>query len=918
MWVDMETTRKRFDILRTSISHLSIFMALIILLLFCMFCQVEPAVAKTAQLKGIFAEDGKSEIRIHVTERITGKVIMVDEKEVLIALKNILPAKGISTSYKSGNFIAKIEVDELPGDVLAIVVTGKLPFKSISHSWDKSGLNLTVKLNSSESNLKPKSGKPTKTDIPKGEKNELNQPSPEKNKSGKKRANQPSTLSKKIKSPASPATEPQSIESTSDTNKSNNSEIMKSKPDGSAPKADPVKTKSEPLKDAGGQKVYGTRKNRLSDIAGDITDIVAVADLGSCNDNELKKAHILIKQSQWQNAFDLLNSYLEKGGKECIEKADYLKAYAFYQSIQSGRLTLFTREDFERLFKAESLFHNLLVNWPSSELAPFAHASLGLIYDKLDNSAASEGHFTIIMDRYKSYSGIPEVIYHLANIYNEKGDTDKEYNDMAIENYKEVFNNHPKSVYAVDAGVGLGKALFKKLHYIECRDILTYLVLSNPEIVYDTPDVLRSLGEAEYALQNSTPARENLTKVYNLFPDIKDKDVVMTKVGDTYFYEKNLDRAKVVYQFVMDKFPGSEGFLGSAMGLALCMKERAKIEEIYNMVKKDFSDHRLSKVAMMRLAELYNKNGEYEKCIQEIENLLATHPTGLRYDAVKLMQSAYESLFKDKLKSGDYPEVLKTYEGAKVLLDRLESKEIFLTTGLSYLNAHLYEQAFNQLMESYKQYRQNERPVELLFGLGVAMDESGRKNDALNVFKAYTDRVEAGRKVEAYLRIGNILFDKGEFTKAAKNFRSGYESSKDRVEKGNLLTREAEVYQKLNEWKKVSELFEKAVTEYVSATGKNYALISTAYKSLGKSYLEQKSFIKAAEAFLMALKISDTAGYSSVDIVFMLGDAYQKANALEKAKEAFEKVAATEDDSIWTRLAKERLTTLELAKKVSG
>ncbi|MBF0390442.1 MAG: tetratricopeptide repeat protein [Desulfamplus sp.] len=887
-------------------------------ILLCITLLATNRVATGAELKGIFSGDRQSEIQLQVTEKITGKVIMVDDKEILIALKNIRPSNQMTHLYKSNNIIRKIEIDELPGNVLAIVVTGKVPFKSVEHSWDKSGLNLTVKINASTPDTKIKSDENPKNNQIKSAKKSATkstQPSkkPQKEPDDSVKLTSNSSQKKSQQQPAS------SQSSATPSNNLANKDNADLKNISTAQTAQSAKAKKEPINKGREGKVYGTRNNRLSEIAGDVTDIVGVANLASCSDDDLKKADMLLKQSQWQNSFDLLNSYIEKGKAECIEQAHYLRAYASYQIAVTNASNPLQKEDFQRLLNAENLFHNLIVNFGSSPLLPFAHASLGLIYNKLDNLAASEGHFTIVVDNYRaSYKGIPEVIYYLAKIYDVKGDKERDYNDKAIDYYKEVFNNYSDSVYAVDAGVGLGKALFKKLHYIECRDILSSIVKSNPEVIYESPEVLLNLGEAEYALQNSEPARDNLTKVYNMFPDISDKDMVMTKVGDTYFHEKNLDRAKGVYRFVMDKYPGTEGFLGSAMGLALCIKDRTEIETIYSMVKEDFPDHRLSKVAMMRLAELYNTNGEYEKCIQEIENLLATHPTGLRYDAIKLMQTAYESLFKERLKSGEYPEVLKTYEGAKVLLDRLESQEIFLTTGLSYLDAHLYEQAFNQLMESYKLFKQNERPVELLFGLGVAMDESNKRKDALNVFKAYIDRVEdTPQKVEAYLRIGNILFDNGELTKAAKSFRDGYDASKDRVQKGNILSREAEVYQKLNQWKKVSALYEEAVTEYASATGKNYDLIAGAYKALGKSYLEQKLFVKGVDAFTMALKISDDAGYNSIDILFMVGDAYQKANSLEKAKEAFEKVAQTED-SIWARLAKERLTTLALAEKVSS
>ena len=50
---------------------------------------------------------------------------------------------------------------------------------------------------------------------------------------------------------------------------------------------------------------------------------------------------------------------------------------------------------------------------------------------------------------------------------------------------------------------------------------------------------------------------------------------------------------------------------------------------------------------------------------------------------------------------------------------------------------------------------------------------------------------------------------------------------------------------------------------------------------------------------------------------FLLGDAYQKGNILPKAREAFEQVA-DRYNSVWARLARQRLTTLDLARTVSN
>ena len=69
--------------------------------------------------------------------------------------------------------------------------------------------------------------------------------------------------------------------------------------------------------------------------------------------------------------------------------------------------------------------------------------------------------------------------------------------------------------------------------------------------------------------------------------------------------------------------------------------------------------------------------------------------------------------------------------------------------------------------------------------------------------------------------------------------------------------------------------------------------------------------MQAADAFAKALDFSE-GDRAKANIGFLLGDAYQKGNVLDKAKETFELVAQSYD-SVWARLAQQRLSTLDLA-----
>jgi tetratricopeptide (TPR) repeat protein len=318
---------------------------------------------------------------------------------------------------------------------------------------------------------------------------------------------------------------------------------------------------------------------------------------------------------------------------------------------------------------------------------------------------------------------------------------------------------------------------------------------------------------------------------------------------------------------------------------------------------------------MMRLAEIYQKNGEYNKCIQEIEDLLSTHPRGLRYEAVKLMQKAYEALFKEQLKADEYTSILNRYELEHTKLDKMSSRLIAFRVGMSYLKADLHEQAFNQLIQAYKQYKRSKRPPELLFGLGLAMDESGRDEDALKLLASFSKRFPKDKnRVEALARMGGIYFEKEKLTKAQALFKKAYAISKKPLDRGDILMQLSDVYEKQGKLLAASKEREEAVKEYAAAPGKNYDVLGASYKTLGNTYLNLKFYVRAADAFSKALSFSDS-DRAKANIGFLLGDAYQKGNILDKAKETFEQVAQNYD-SVWARMAQQRLTTLNMADKM--
>ncbi len=223
---------------------------------------------------------------------------------------------------------------------------------------------------------------------------------------------------------------------------------------------------------------------------------------------------------------------------------------------------------------------------------------------------------------------MPEVKYHLARIYESQGFLDK-----AMRYYKEVFQAPVRNAYVNEAGFGYAKTLFENKQFFDSLSIFNYLARRNPKQACDSPEFLIYMGNANFELGYSKAARENYIRGINVFPDIDQKDILLSRVGDTYAMEDNRDKAIKFYELVRNSFPDSTGYITASMGMARYLPTDAERAKIYEMIKSEFPKNTYARIAMMRLAEMYQKNGEYNKCIKEIEELLSTHPKGLRYEA---------------------------------------------------------------------------------------------------------------------------------------------------------------------------------------------------------------------------------------------------------------------------------------------
>lgn len=840
---------------------------------FYLFIPTGTTMAGYPVVKAIQVKDNPFSVTVNMTGKAPVKIIRVGEREVLVAIKNASLTKGLVIGGKDNPNLKSVHVETLEGNVVALMVTCRhASDEKIKSAFDTANNQLTVVLNKEIKRTPPA---PKSLPVPQSASNaRKKQPL----------SDAPNELSEQTPSP-----------------------LPQPNPTPKARVPDPVPKKEPSLTKKNGRikapPIYKPPKRQASPFKGDISDIYRGKDpLQGCQVNAVKNAMFLVKKKLYKEAGAILDQYWFEEKPFCLEQVHYLRAYVNFMDVEN--------DDSAGLLAAEQMFKNAMVAYPESNYLPFAYAAMGLIHIRLHNSAMAQGYFDIITKEFPDYSGMPEVQYHLAEIYNDRG-----YSDKALKLYKKVFESKISNAYISDAGLGYGKALFGNLRYYDALSVLNYVIKNDKKKIYESADLLKYTADANFELGLSKSARENYIRMLNLFPDIEAPAMALSKAGDTYGMENQEQKAIKLYELVREKYPDSPGYINASIGIARYLKTDAEKIKIYEMIKTRFPENTYARIAMMRLAEIYHKNGEYDKCIQAIEDLLATHPRGLRYEAVKLMQKAYEALFKEQLKADEYTSILMRYEREQLKLKKMGGRLIPFYVGNAYLQADLYEEAFNQLITAYKRHKRVERPALLLFGLGKAMDESGRDNDGLKLLNAFVKRFPKDKnRLESLIRIGQIYLEKGSLSKADEAFISAYKTGNNALDKGRILMLRADVYQKKSDLKTASGLQSRAVKAFAASPGENYEILADAYKTLGSTYLEMKSYGQAANAFAQALDFSEGDRAKS-NIGFLLGDAYQKGNVLDKAKKTFEQVAQSYD-SVWARLAQQRLNTMGLAEKI--
>ncbi|MDY0131554.1 MAG: tetratricopeptide repeat protein [Desulforegulaceae bacterium] len=826
------------------------------LLLILIIVLSAPLFAESAVIREISLENSGEKIVIGLDQYPNFRVYQSDKNEVIISFKDTDLHENIITSGRGGDFISKIFYEEFLESISIVTIITKKEIEDINKSFDYARNRLIV-------NFIPKRVYYS-------------------NKS-------PVYIQKK-----------QLDKSMADKLQSGDKKHFKSFESGKDKKTDKfVKQEDRIIKTIPGEKVYSKTSS--------VGNIVDAMEKSPCRDSiNVKTALRLAKEKNFQAALGRMEAEL-KGGFifECEDKLVFLKSWLEYMVVKSD-------QDNNSLYALKNQVESLLLRYQDSSFIPYGYALAGLINKDLANYPLSKGFFHLAEQGYPDYQGMAEVYFNLGEIYYEEKELRKseEYLEKLEKEYSDTkFNDDAKLIY--------GQILYSRKRYFDTIRTLGPFVNENSRVIYESPDLLKFVADSYFLTGSNEKARELFSQIFNMFPEMDKKDIVLASIGETFENQGDLKKAENIYKLVIERYPGTEGFIKSSLKLADNMDDPEKREIIYKMIVKDFPDSVEGRISLLRLATIYNDQQRFEESIDSIKILLRENPRALRKDALHLMGVAMGGLLENYIENDNYAAALRLVEKNRFFIEDMKNYKVHFISGKVYNETHMYGESKERLGLAYKLFPNKAKiPFELLEYMVLTDIELKNYDEALGVcdeiLKKFND---GGLKGFAYEKKADISAALNDFDKSESFYKNSISVFNDKLSKASVFVKLGELYKSENKNLESINSFDRAVSIY-SSLGKNDYKNQIAYsaKKSGEINLKLKRFEKAVSSFKIVLDFN--AGKENFyEAKFSMGEALRGSGKIEDALKEYRAVFLAEESGLlFKKLAEQRIREIELEK----
>ncbi len=408
---------------------------------------------------------------------------------------------------------------------------------------------------------------------------------------------------------------------------------------------------------------------------------------------------------------------------------------------------------------ATDAYQEALATFPDTELTPRGIFMLSLAYLNMNRTTEAVGYLKILTSDY------PETRYSiLAYMYLSKAYLDMGKYDLSRDTLDVLLELRPRGLAYLEVYFNLGQVYFEKSLFTKASEIYRDILKRQNDFYLKTPEILHNLGEIYFNSKRPDLAREYLYHLVNVDPDHKDKDVVLTRIGDTYKEESRHKEARKIYRLVRDLYPDSTGAMISQIRLVeygaltdafkpetIFLELREGVREatlkMYEKIVATQKDSPLIQLAMFKIGLAAYWQRDYKRALNVFKEALNKYPTGpIVQDMQFIMSKTVLAQTTNMYERKKYLEVLSLYFEHISYISDVAIPDIRLHVAQSYLALGLNREA----IELFLADSGLEESADLrLMGLAEAYSRSGMYEEAGRIcsrfLKRYPGHKEANR-----------------------------------------------------------------------------------------------------------------------------------------------------------------------------
>jgi tetratricopeptide (TPR) repeat protein len=261
--------------------------------------------------------------------------------------------------------------------------------------------------------------------------------------------------------------------------------------------------------------------------------------------------------------------------------------------------------------KAKQLYQHVLDNWPEDYYAMWAQVGLAESYLSLGNTQAAEAAIRKVLADYPYQLDIAGAVCNIAQYYHHQvGDFEK-----AKQYYQYIMDHWPQDDYAVWAQKGRAEVSSASPNEAAAQWA---------EIVAKVDSIM-----SDIAHDNMQAAEASINELLTDYPVHVRMAKVIYEIGKRWHQFGEYQKAKPLYQYVLDHWPGDYYAMWAQSGLAMShvgLGELQAGQAAADALTANFQGADRIGEAVYDVALQYNRSGEYQKAKQMYQYVWNTWP----------------------------------------------------------------------------------------------------------------------------------------------------------------------------------------------------------------------------------------------------------------------------------------------------